>query len=125
MRLSYALDLRYGVIADIAGKILRGEAIPLASGHFNAIWQGDANEFILRSLDLATSPVAAFNLSGPMLAVREIAEQLGRLLHREPVFEGTESGTALVCDTSRLATLLGSPVTPLESILRWRKAGPL
>ncbi|MCE9528148.1 MAG: NAD(P)-dependent oxidoreductase [Planctomycetales bacterium] len=119
LRLSYALDLRYGVIADIAGKVLRGEPIPLASGYFNAIWQGDANELILRSLDLTASPAAAFNLSGPMLAVREIAEQLGRLLNRAPVLEGEESGTALVCDTRRLESLLGPSATPLEVVLRW------
>ena len=119
LRLSYALDLRYGVIADIAEKVLRGEPIPLASGHFNAIWQGDANEFILRSFAFAASPATAFNLSGPMLSVRSVAEQLGGLLHRQPVFEGTESGTALVCNTARMAGLLGTPATPLDSILRW------
>lgn len=119
LRLSYSLDLRYGVIADIAGKVLRGEPIPLASGHFNAIWQGDANERILRSLDLASSPAPAFNLSGPILSVREIAEQLGRLLRRQPVFEGKESGTALVCDTTRLTNLLEGPSAPLGVILRW------
>jgi nucleoside-diphosphate-sugar epimerase len=119
LRLSYALDLRYGVIADIAGKVHRGEPIPLASGHFNAIWQGDANELILRSLGLASSPAAAFNLSGPMLSVREIANRLGELLGRPPLLEGVESGTALVCDTTGLNGLLGKPATPLDSILRW------
>ena len=119
LRLSYALDLRYGVIADIAGKVLRGEPIPLASGHFNAIWQGDANELILRSLDLAASPVAAFNLSGPMLAVRDISEQLGHLLGRQPMFEGNELETALVCNVSKLNRLLGPPATPLELVLKW------
>ena len=122
LRLSYALDLRYGVLADIARKVLRGEPIPLASGHFNAIWQGDANELILRSLDLTTSPATAFNLSGPMLAVREVAEKLGELLDRQPVFEGKESGTALVCNTTRLHGLLGAPPTPLDTILRWTAA---
>lgn len=119
LRLSYALDLRYGVIADIAGKVFRGEPIPLASGYFNAIWQGDANELILRSLDLAASPAAAFNLSGPRLAVRDVAEKLGELLQRKPIFEGRETETALVCNTSRLERLLGPPATPLDAVLRW------
>ncbi len=119
LRLSYALDLRYGVIADIAGKVFRGEPIPLASAYFNAIWQGDANELILRSLDLAASPATAFNLSGPMLAVRDVADRLGELLSRKPVFEGSESATALVCNTSRLERLLGPPATPLDAILQW------
>jgi nucleoside-diphosphate-sugar epimerase len=119
LRLSYALDLRYGVLADIAGKVLRGEPISLASGRFNAIWQGDANEMILRALDLASSPAAAFNLSGPMLSVREMAERLGETLQRKPVFEGRESDSALVCNTSRLAGLLGPPAMPLDAVLRW------
>jgi nucleoside-diphosphate-sugar epimerase len=119
LRLSYALDLRYGVIADIAGKVFRGEPISLASGYFNAIWQGDANELILQSLDLTTSPATAFNLSGPMLAVRDVAENLAKLLRRKPIFEGRETGTALVCNTSRVERLLGEPATPLDAILRW------
>jgi nucleoside-diphosphate-sugar epimerase len=119
LRLSYALDLRYGVLADIAGKVFRGEPISLASGYFNAIWQGDANELILRSLDLTASPAAAFNLSGPMLAVREVAERFGKLLEKKPIFEGQETPTALVCNTSRLEKVFGPPATPLETILRW------
>jgi len=119
LRLSYALDLRYGVIADIAGKVFRGESISLASGYFNAIWQGDANELILRSLGLAASPATAFNLSGPMLAVRDIADRLGELLSRKPVFEGSESATALICNTARLERLLGPPATSPDAILRW------
>lgn len=122
LRLSYALDLRYGVIADIAGKIHRGEPVPLTSGYFNAIWQGDANELILRSLDLAASPAAAFNLSGPMLAVRDVAKELGELLERKPIFAGVESETALICNTSRLDGLLGAPSTPTDAILRWSAA---
>ncbi len=120
LRLSYALDLRYGVVADIAGKVWRGEPISLATGHFNGIWQGDANDMILRSFDLAASPVAAFNLSSVAIySVRETARQLGEWLGREPLFEGTESGTAFVSDTSQLAGLLGEPPTPLSDVLRW------
>ena len=120
LRLSYALDLRYGVVADIAGKVWRGEPISLATGHFNGIWQGDANDMILRSFELAASPVAAFNLSSVAIySVRETARQLGELLGRDPVFEGTESGTAFVSDTARLTSLLGEPPTPLSDVLRW------
>ena len=120
LRLSYALDLRYGVVADIAGKVWRGEPISLATGHFNGIWQGDANDMILRSFDLAASPVAAFNLSSVAIySVRETARQLGELLGREPLFEGSESGTGFVSDTARLTALLGTPPTPLSDVLRW------
>ncbi|MBX3441098.1 MAG: NAD(P)-dependent oxidoreductase [Planctomyces sp.] len=120
LRLTYALDLRYGVVADIAGKVHRGEPIPLATGHFTGVWQGDANELILRAFPLAASPPAVFNLSGDqMLSVRDVAIRLGELLDRAPVFQGTESETAVVSNTSRLAAALGRPRTPIETVLRW------
>lgn len=120
MRLSYALDLRYGVMADIARKVASGTPISLATGHFNQIWQGDANEFILRALPLAGSPPSEWNLtSASILSVRETAQALGKLLGREPVLEGTESGTAFVSDTRRLSSELGNPPTDHETMLRW------
>jgi hypothetical protein len=50
IRLNYAIDMRYGVIHDIAQRIVAGEAIDLTAGHVNVIWQGDANEEVLRAL---------------------------------------------------------------------------
>src|SRR5205085_11205803 len=63
LRLFYAVELRYGVLRDLADKISAGQAIDLANGSFNCIWQGDANQMIIRSLALASSPASAFNLS--------------------------------------------------------------
>lgn len=120
MRLSYALDLRYGVMADIARKVAAGTPISLATGHFNQIWQGDANEFILRALPLAESPATAWNLTSPRIhGVRETALRLGTELGKEPIFEGTESGTAFVSNTARLTEQLGLPPTPQETMVRW------
>ena len=65
LRLNYAVDLRYGVPHDIARMVWSGEAIDVANGHFNCIWQGDANEIILRSLSHAASPPVVLNLTGP------------------------------------------------------------
>ncbi len=120
LRLFYAVELRYGVIADLARKIWAGESLPLGNGAFNCIWQGDANELILRSLPLAASPVSAWNLCRPeVFSVREIATRLGELLDRPPTFSGNESGTALLGNSSKLCAALGSPPTPMESALRW------
>ena len=120
LRLSYALDLRYGVVADIARKVWLNQPIDLATGHFNGIWQGDANEFIVRALDLATNPVTAFNLTSRQIySVRDVAQQLGRLLNRTPTFVGNESGTAFVSNTDRLTAQLGEPTTPIADVLRW------
>lgn len=120
LRLSYALDLRYGVVADLARRIWSGEPIELATGHFNGIWQGDANDMILRSLDLTANPVAAFNLSSvPIYSVRTTALRLGELLDRVPQFVGTETGTAFVSNTGLLTSKLGAPTTPIDTVLRW------
>ena len=120
LRLFYATELRYGVLADIARKILAGEPVTLANGCFNCIWQGDANEMILRALSLAASPANAWNLCRPeIFSVREIATQLGALLGRRPHFTGTESATALLGNASRLCSVLGTPSTPVEKMLGW------
>ena len=77
-RLNYAVDLRYGTLVDIARKVFAGEAIDLTMGFFNAIWQGDANSYALRSLELCASPPAVLNVTGPeRISVRETAEWFG------------------------------------------------
>ncbi|MCC7373278.1 MAG: NAD(P)-dependent oxidoreductase [Verrucomicrobiales bacterium] len=128
VRLNYAVDLRYGVLHDIARRIWDGEPVPLATGRFNCIWQGDANAMILRLAQHAASPPLTVNLTGSeALSVRDVAEALGRLLNREPRFEGTESATALLSDTRRCRELLGPPrVTSqamIEAVADWVSNG--
>ncbi len=120
LRLYYAVELRYGVLVDIARKVHQGDAIDLANGHVTCIWQGDANEMILRSLDLARTPPAVFNLCRPeVFRVRDVAEQLGRLLGRSPCFSGVETGRAIIGNAAQISTALGQPPTPLDRMLRW------
>ena len=120
LRLCYAIDLRYGVLADLARRVQSGDPIPLANGYFNCIWQGDANEMVLRALSLAGSPPTVWNLCRPeRFSVREIAGRLGDLLGRSPRFAGHEATTALLADSSRICATLGSPRTPMEILLRW------
>src|SRR5688572_16965329 len=81
LRLFYALELRYGVLVDIAQKVHAGEAIDLANGHFNCIWQGDANEMVIRSLSLCATPATVWNFCRPeVFSVREVANRFGTLL---------------------------------------------
>ena len=120
LRLNYAHDLRYGVLTELAGKIWRGTPIDLTMGYFNAIWQGDANEMILRSLALCTSPAEAINLTSPAIySVRAVATQLGALLDRQPQFVGREASTALLSNTQRMLAKLGTPQVGVEKLLQW------
>ena len=115
VRLCYAVELRYGVLLDIAKKVHAGEPVELANGYFNCIWQGDANEMILRCLALADSPPTAWNLCRPeVYSVRRVAADFGELLGRAAQFAGTENSNALLCDSRALCARLGEPATMLS-----------
>lgn len=120
LRLFYSVELRYGVLRDLADKIWAGKPVDLTNGHFNCIWQGDANEMAIRSLGLAGSPPIAYNLtSAEPLSARKVATKLGELMGRPAQFSGTESETALLGNTAKLRARLGDPATPLEAMIRW------
>ncbi len=123
LRLCYAVELRYGVLVDLVRQLHAGEPIPLATGHFNCIWQGDANEMILRALPLAASPPSVWNLSGPeVFSVRDVAGRLSNQwgwTDRTPRLIDEEAATALLINSSRLHAELGPPATSLETMLRW------
>ena len=120
IRLNYAIDLRYGVLHDIAQNIWQGKPVDLAMGHFNCIWQGDANERILRSLKHCTNPHNILNLTCPgASSVRTVAEQLGELLEREVQFSNTESESAWLNKPAKTIELFGEPKTSLNTMLQW------
>jgi nucleoside-diphosphate-sugar epimerase len=120
LRLFYAVELRYGVLADIARKVDAGEPIALANGYFNCIWQRDANELILRALSLPAAPANAYNLCQPdMFSVREVAVRFGELLGRTPDFSGSDTTTAGLGNAGKLCAALETSFTPMEHILRW------
>jgi nucleoside-diphosphate-sugar epimerase len=120
VRLNYAVDLRYGVLVDIARKLLANEPVDLAMGHLNTIWQGDANAMTLRAFDHVASPPAVFNVTGPeVLSVRKVAERLGELLGVAPRFTGTEAGTALLSDAKRGIETLGPLRVSSDQLIEW------
>jgi nucleoside-diphosphate-sugar epimerase len=120
IRLNYACDLRYGVLVDLAGKVLTGEPVGLGMGHFNTIWQGDANAMALRAFDHAAAPPLVVNVTGPeVLSVRTVCEQFGRLLGRPPRFTGEEGATALLADARPGLERLGPPRVGADRLIEW------
>ena len=119
-RLNYAVDLRYGTLVDVARKVYAGEPIDLTVGYFNAIWQGDANSYALRSLELCESPPQVLNVTGPeRISVREAAQWFGTFFKREPRFVNQEGPVALLSDSSRCRALLGEPGVSQERLRQW------
>ncbi|MFE7621505.1 NAD-dependent epimerase/dehydratase family protein, partial [Streptomyces sp. NPDC057496] len=122
IRLNYAVDLRYGVLADIAHRVHTGEPVDVTTGHANVVWQGYANEVALRTLLHATDNSAfTLNLTGPETAsVRRIAQWFGEEFGKEPVITGEEAPTALLSDASLCHTLFGYPDIPLRTLVEWQ-----
>jgi nucleoside-diphosphate-sugar epimerase len=117
-RLNYAIDTRYGVLLDLAQRVVAGEAIPLAMGYVNVIWQGDANRIAIECLPRASCPPFVLNVTGnETLSVRELAERFGRRLGRTPVFAGTEGSDALLSNATLMHTTFTPPVTTLDEMI--------
>jgi nucleoside-diphosphate-sugar epimerase len=119
IRLSYAIDMRYGVLHDVARKVLAREPIDLAMGHANVIWQGDANAQALRALAYCTEPASGLNVSGPPASIRGLAAAFGERFGRAPVFAGNESDTAWLVNTAAAQKLFGPPEVPLARLIDW------
>lgn len=120
VRLNYAIDLRYGVLHDVATKVWTGTPVPLAMGHANVIWQGDANAWTLRALRHADASCPIVNVTGPeTVSIRWLAARFGQVMGREPVFAGSEAPEALLSNAARAFSLFGYPTVPLEVLLRW------
>jgi nucleoside-diphosphate-sugar epimerase len=120
LRLNYAIDLRYGVLYDIAAKVRDGKPVDVTMGYVNVIWQGDANALALRCLKHCTTPITPLNISGPeKLSVRWLAEELGRRLGRKPIIAGSEAATALLTNTFEATRLFGPSRVPIGAMLDW------
>lgn len=120
VRLNYAIDLRYGVLVDLARKLLAGETIDLRMGYVNVIWQGDASAQAIQCLTYATSPPFVVNVAGPeVLSVRDTALLLGERLGRHPVFSGEPGREALLSNSSLARELFGPPAVSTSQLIRW------
>jgi hypothetical protein len=119
-RLNYAVDLRYGTLVDVARRVFDGTPIDLTVGYFNAIWQGDANSYALRSLDLCSSPPTVLNVTGAdRISVRETAVWFGEAFGRRPQFVNSEGPVALLSDSGLCRARLGEPLVSFERLREW------
>ncbi len=128
LRLCYAIDLRYGVLSDIATKVARGEPVDVSMGYVHIIWQRDANTRAIQCLARAGSPPVALNVTGlARVSVRELAERFGAALGRKAVIAGRERSTAWLWDAQRSYDWFGEPETNLDEMIeataRWVSLG--
>ena len=120
IRLNYAVELRYGVLVDIARQVRDQRPIPLGMGYANVIWQADANAMTLASLARASSPPFVLNVTGPeLLRCRDVATRFGELFDVPVTFEGEEAPTALLNDASQAFQLFGPPRFSADQIMVW------
>jgi hypothetical protein len=118
-RLNYSCDLRYGVLHDIGRAIWEDKAVNNTVGYFNVIWQGDANAAALRSLELADSPCAILNVTGPeTVNLEKTAKIMGKIMGKEVKFAGTGGELNYLNDASKMCSLFGYPRMSLEEMIR-------
>jgi nucleoside-diphosphate-sugar epimerase len=127
-RLNYAVDLRYGVLVDIARRVYLGQPVDLSVPAFNVVWQGDANSYAMRSIELCDAPPRVLNVTGPeTISTRRAADFFGRRFRRDVLFRGEESATALLNNATLCHSLLGYPsvaaLTLMEMVAHWVEAG--
>lgn len=127
-RLNFAVDVTYGVLVEIASAVKDRREIDLSMGHFNVIWQGDANEIAIRSLHHCSTPARLLNVTGPeTISVRWCAQEFGRLFGEEPLFKNEEQATSYLNNAAESFKLFGYPRVSLKEMMElladWMTSG--
>lgn len=127
-RLNYAIDMRYGVLYDIANAVYNNTPVQLGQSVFNCIWQGDVCEYALRSLLHTAVPPNKLNVTGPeVLSTRWVAEEFAKRFGKTPIYAGAEGDSALFSNTTKMSKLMGYPSISIETMINmvadWIRSG--
>lgn len=118
-RLSYAIDLRYGVLMDVASQVLRGEPVDVTMGYANVIWQGDANARAIQCLGRVESPAVSLNVTGiERVSIRKLAKDFGERLGKRVEIVGQEAEEAWLFDATKSYDWFGPPTVSLEEMVQ-------
>lgn len=128
LRLNYAVELRYGVLHDVAWKVWRGEPVDVTMGYVNVIWQGDASARALQCLARTSSPPTFLNVTGrECISVRRLAHRFGELLERTPLIVGNEAPKAWLSNSTMSFDLFGDVTVSLDEMIQavagWIRTG--
>lgn len=120
IRLNYAVEFRYGLLVDIAQRVLAHQPVDVTMGHVNVIWQTDAVVHSIQALELAASPAAPINITGAeILSVRDLVHRLSAIAGVVGSVTGTEADTAWLNNAALSHRLFGAPVTSVDTMMRW------
>lgn len=120
VRLNYSVEMRYGVLVDLAKQVLAGNPIDLSMGYANVIWQADANAMTIQALADAGTPPYIVNVAGPeFFSTKEVCERYAELFEQEVTFIGEPAQTALLNNGSLGHQKYGKPRVSLDQLQIW------
>lgn len=119
-RLNYAIDLRYGVLWDVASKVWAGEAVDITTNYANVIWQGDCSNIVLQCFKLATTPASILNVTGAdMIRIDESAQKFAKLMGKTAQLKGENNGIGYLSNCSKMVEIFGQPKVSIDTMIEW------
>jgi nucleoside-diphosphate-sugar epimerase len=127
-RLNFAVDLRYGVLYDIAERIWNDQPVTLHVPAFNCVWQRYVNEAAIGALMMASADVERLNVTGPeQYSTREAAEKLAAALGKPVTFLDDEGTCGLLSCADKCVKAFGMPDKTVDEMIvmqaEWMKSG--
>jgi dTDP-4-dehydrorhamnose reductase len=119
-RLNYAIDLRYGVLWDVASKVWAGEPVDITTNYANVIWQGDCSNIVLQCFKLATAPASILNVTGAdTIRIDETAQKFANVMGKSVQFTGESNGIGYLSNCSKMAGIFGQPKVNIDTMVEW------